>query len=173
MKLPNADELLVERDKIVSCLLNTAHRYSASKAQFFSEFGFRLQECERLAEALREHSRTHEVAQTFETGFGPRYTIEGELPTPIGARVKLELIGQPICNRRRGGLRKYVWGRCRCRRSREVQDCFRAFIWIARDAGFSAAGRGLGDIVSTDRLRWHFFAQNSLLADCRQLPSLP
>lgn len=43
-KLPNPDKLVVEREKIVDYLLNPAHRYGASKARFFADFGFRLEE---------------------------------------------------------------------------------------------------------------------------------
>ena len=34
MKLPNADQAVVEREKIVGYLLNAAHRYGASKDDF-------------------------------------------------------------------------------------------------------------------------------------------
>lgn len=81
MKLPSPDKLVVEREKIEDYLLNPAHRFGASKARFFAGFGFRLEEWERLAEALREHGRTHEVAKMRETGFGPRYAVEGNLNT--------------------------------------------------------------------------------------------
>lgn len=94
MNLPNPDKLLVEREKIADYLLNPAHRYGASKARFFTEFGFRIEEWERLAEALREHGRTHEVARTRETGFGPRYAVEGELNTPGGRRPRVRSVWQ-------------------------------------------------------------------------------
>ena len=82
MKLPNADKLVVEREKIADCLLNPAHCFGASKAQFFTHFGFRLAAWEQLALALREHGRKYEVTKTRETGFGPRYEVEGRLPCP-------------------------------------------------------------------------------------------
>jgi hypothetical protein len=63
MKLPNPDRLVIEREKIADYLLNPAHRYGASKARFFSEFGFQVERWEILADALREHGRKHEVAQ--------------------------------------------------------------------------------------------------------------
>jgi hypothetical protein len=94
MKLPNPDKLLVEREKIADYLLNPAHRYGASKARFFAEFGFRIEEWERLAEALREHGRTHDVVRTRETGFGPRYVVEGELNTPSGRRPRVRSVWQ-------------------------------------------------------------------------------
>jgi hypothetical protein len=94
MKLPNAKDALVERGKIADYLLNPAHRYGASKARFFNQFGFRLADWKILAEALREHGRTHEVANTHETGFGPRYVVEGELNTPIGRRPRVRTVWQ-------------------------------------------------------------------------------
>jgi hypothetical protein len=40
IKLPNADKAIVERDKILNYLMNIEHRIGASKAHFFSSFGF-------------------------------------------------------------------------------------------------------------------------------------
>ena len=40
MKLPKLDRLIIEREKIADYLLNPTHRYGASKACFFGEFGF-------------------------------------------------------------------------------------------------------------------------------------
>ena len=84
----------MEREKITEYLLNPAHRYGASKARFFTGFGFRAEAWEVLAEALREHGRVQEVACTQETGFGPRYTVEGELNTPGGRRPRVRTVWQ-------------------------------------------------------------------------------
>ena len=94
MKLPHPDELVVDREKVVDYLLSFTHRYGASKARFFSAFGFRAEEWERLASALREHGRTHEVARGRETGFGARYVVEGELITPSGRRPRVRTVWQ-------------------------------------------------------------------------------
>ena len=94
MKLPRSDKLVVEREKIVDYLLSFVHRYGASKARFFAEFGFRAEEWARLAEALREHGRTCELVREVETGFGPRYVVEGELTTPSGRRPRVRTIWQ-------------------------------------------------------------------------------
>lgn len=84
MRLPDADRALVEREKIIEYLLNPAHRYGASKARFFGAFGFRTEQWEILARALREHGRSHEVTKVRDTGFGPRYEVEGILRAPDG-----------------------------------------------------------------------------------------
>jgi hypothetical protein len=84
MKLPNALLAVVEREKVVYYLLNQAHRYGASKAEFFSKYGFLLEKWEVLAQALLQHGQKHDVINVMETGFGPRYLIEGQLPSPDG-----------------------------------------------------------------------------------------
>jgi hypothetical protein len=94
VNLPNPDRLIVEREKIVDYLLNPAHRYGASKARFFGEFGFRMEDWETLAQALREHGRQYEIAGTIETGFGPRYEIEGEIQVPDGRRPRIRTVWQ-------------------------------------------------------------------------------
>ncbi len=94
MKLPNADKAAVERAKIVDYLLNPEHRYGASKARFFSRFGFRVEQWEQLAEALRRHGQTHEVKRIQETGFGPRYQLEGELNAPDGRAPRVRSVWQ-------------------------------------------------------------------------------
>jgi len=108
MKLPNAHLALVEREKVTDYLLNPAHRYGASKARFFVGFGFRLEAWEALAVALREHGQKHDITKVKETGFGPRYEIDGELvapdwPSPFGKWTKGRL--------RRGSSRPILWTR--------------------------------------------------------------
>jgi len=94
MKLPNADKAVVEQGKIVDYLLNADHRYGASKAKFFARFGFHAEKWEHLAQALRRHGQSHEVKRARETGFGPRYEVEGELNTPDGRSPRVRSVWQ-------------------------------------------------------------------------------
>src|SRR5947207_1418095 len=94
MKLPQAEHAIVEREKIVDYLLNPTHRYGASKSRFFLEFGFRLDEWEKLADALREHGQAHAVARTKQTPFGPRYELDGEVITPDGRNPRIRSVWQ-------------------------------------------------------------------------------
>jgi len=94
MKLPAANKLVVEREKITDYLLNPAHRYGASKARFFMQFGFRIAAWELLAQALREHGQKHDVVKTRETGFGPRYEVEGGLSCPNGRHPHMRSVWQ-------------------------------------------------------------------------------
>lgn len=94
MKVPAPEQLLIEREKIVNYLLNPAHRYGASKARFFSAFGFRPEAWEVFQAALRDHGQRCEVTRVTETGFGPRYEVEGELTTPDGRRPRIFTVWQ-------------------------------------------------------------------------------
>ena len=94
MKLPNGELAVVEREKICDYLLNPAHRYGASKARFFAGFGFRTEAWEVLAAALRRHGLENEVTKVRETGFGPRYEVEGEIPAPDGRRPRVRTVWQ-------------------------------------------------------------------------------
>jgi len=94
VKLPNAESAVVEQEKVCGYLLNTRHRYGAAKAKFFTEFGFTLESWEVLAEALREHARLHDVSKEKETGFGPRYEVDGELAAADGRRPCVRTVWQ-------------------------------------------------------------------------------
>ena len=94
MKLPNAHLAIVEEEKILGYLLNSSHRYGASKARFFAGFGFRLGDWGVLARALREHGQRCEVSTERATGFGPRYELDGPLNTPDGRTPRVRTVWQ-------------------------------------------------------------------------------
>jgi hypothetical protein len=94
MKLPNADLAIIEEAKVIDYLLNQKHRFGASKARFFAQFGFRPEKWEELAAALHKHGRQNEVTKVRETGFGPRYEVEGELTTPDGRHSRVRTVWQ-------------------------------------------------------------------------------
>jgi hypothetical protein len=50
-EIPNALSAVVEREKVVDYLLDRAHRYGASKAEFFVKYGFRLDQWDALKAA--------------------------------------------------------------------------------------------------------------------------
>ena len=85
---------VVDQEKVCGYLLNAQHRYGASKAKFFADFGFTLESWEELADALREHGRQHEVSKEKATGFGPRYEVDGELAAPDGRRPRVRTVWQ-------------------------------------------------------------------------------
>jgi hypothetical protein len=94
MKLPRLNELIVERRKSRVIFLNLDRRYGATKAKFFIALGFSVEAWTILAHALREHGRAHDVVASRETGYGPRYVVEGELATPSDIQVLVPSVWQ-------------------------------------------------------------------------------
>jgi hypothetical protein len=93
-EIAEREQLIVERDKVLDYLLNPLHRYRAAKERFFRALGFKVDTWQIFAEALREHGRTHDIVRAHETGFGPRYIVEGELNTPVGRCPRVRTIWQ-------------------------------------------------------------------------------
>jgi hypothetical protein len=101
MKLPNADQAIIDREKITEYLLNTAHRSGASKARFFTEFGFELAAWEVLAKALIEHAQRHEVRKVTETCSVSGSKLAGSYMHPTGVRQWYVQFGNWIIERLR------------------------------------------------------------------------
>lgn len=94
MNLPNAENARVDEEKITNYLLNAAHRFGGPKAAFFVEFGFKKEEWTTLAEALRTHAQKHPVDSSIDSGFGPRFTVEGALECPDGRKPQVRTVWQ-------------------------------------------------------------------------------
>src|SRR5207245_4506916 len=94
MKLPNAHLAVVDEEKIADYLLNPTHRYGASKARFFSAFSFTRQRWQLLAAALKKHGQQYDVSRVKQTGFGPRFEIEGEMEAADGRRPRIRSVWQ-------------------------------------------------------------------------------
>src|SRR4051812_381554 len=94
MKLPNRNDLIIEEEKIIGYLLNLNHAYGATRARFFVALGFNVESWSVFADALREHGRAHEIIASRETGYGPRYVVEGLLEIPSGAQAFVRSVWQ-------------------------------------------------------------------------------
>jgi hypothetical protein len=67
VKLRHAHLAVVERDKIVDYLLNSAHPDNGGKAQFFESLGFSVGVPELLIDALRAVALTGSVVESVES----------------------------------------------------------------------------------------------------------
>src|SRR5215510_527274 len=84
MKIPNADAAFVAEEKIRDYLLNAAHPDNGGKAAFFMALGFGAEDWPAGAASLREIAGNTEVAETFESIHGRKYTLIGRLQSPSG-----------------------------------------------------------------------------------------
>jgi hypothetical protein len=84
MKLPNFERAVVSQEKVIDYLLSDTHHDGRHKAVFLKRFGFRVEEWEGLALALREHAAEHDITGVEVSRYGQRYVIEGSLRSPDG-----------------------------------------------------------------------------------------
>ena len=92
MRLPNADQAQVDREKITEYLLSDTHPDGSGKARFFKKFGFRTEVWEILAASLRKHGSSHSVVKIVESAYGMRYTVEGEIEAPDGRNPRVRTV---------------------------------------------------------------------------------
>jgi len=84
MKLPDAHVAVVSRAKVADYLLNAKHPDNGGKAEFFERHGFRRNEWETLAAALKHLAVNGDVTFTGKSLHGKKYVIVGPLPSPGG-----------------------------------------------------------------------------------------
>jgi len=92
MNLPNADQAVVERAKIVDYLLNPAHPDNGGKTRFFTKLGFRRGEWEGLASALRALASEAEVVHHSNSPHGEKYVMIGRIVSPGGKSPRVKTI---------------------------------------------------------------------------------
>lgn len=84
MRLPNADNVLVQVAKARDYLLAPDHPEGGDKSGFFVRFNFYRERWEVLADALQVHGVSNEVTNVIETSHGMKFVVEGILETPDG-----------------------------------------------------------------------------------------
>ena len=92
MKLPDADQIKIERGKIVDYLLNAAHPDNGGKAKFFERLGFRQNRWEALAKALKASAMEPETTRIEESPHGRKYVIVGRLESLEGKFYRVQTI---------------------------------------------------------------------------------
>jgi len=83
-ELPGSAFAHVEEVKVVDYLLNPQHVDGASKARFFSSFGFTATDWPILAKALVSQGQNNSVTKITPTAWGHRYQVDCQCPTPDG-----------------------------------------------------------------------------------------
>lgn len=84
MKLPGADKLIVEREKIVHYLLNASHPDNSGKAEFFLDLGFKRSHWQQMASAFRNAAGNHSISKTMASPHGTKYIVECRVEAPSG-----------------------------------------------------------------------------------------
>ena len=83
-KLPNAERAQVETRKVTDYLLSTDHPDGKSKAKYFIEHGFVINQPDSLARSLIKHGQTQPVIKESVSEFGKKFILECQCETPNG-----------------------------------------------------------------------------------------
>ena len=95
--LPDADRARVDRAKVVDYLLSRNHPDGRSKAEFFTRFGFKAEDWQVLADALKAVGVSNPATGVVQSSHGTRYTVDGRMQSPDGRtpRVRTILFVEP------------------------------------------------------------------------------
>lgn len=80
MELPFIKSLRVDQSKITGYLLSESA--GRGKAMFFLRLGFRPENWETLAVALKAQARNNPVVSIVDSVHGKRYSVDGSIETP-------------------------------------------------------------------------------------------
>jgi hypothetical protein len=80
MKLPFPESLRVDHSKVPGYLLNETS--GRGKATFFLRLGFRADNWENLADAIKAQARENVVTSVVDSPYGKRYSVDGTIETP-------------------------------------------------------------------------------------------
>jgi len=83
-KLPNYSKANIPEAKITKYLLCLEHKYGGSKAKFFINAGFKVDDWKVFEAALLQHPADHEIVKIERTPFGKNYVIECSIHAPNG-----------------------------------------------------------------------------------------
>ena len=77
MKLPNAEQVIIDRRKIADYCLSVAHEDGQHKARLFATvLGLTTKDADRLIDALRQAAVSHDVTVGKCDSYGQRYIID-------------------------------------------------------------------------------------------------
>jgi hypothetical protein len=94
MKIPNAENAEIAPAKLKDYILNPDHKRGGSKARLLLSFGYRADDCPRLADDLRRFHLSVAVNSERDTDYGRRYEIIAPLATPDGRSLMIHSVWQ-------------------------------------------------------------------------------
>ena len=88
-RLPNAEEAVIDAEKLRSYVLSSAHPVGRFKAAFFRKLGYSADNWEAFARGLREVILSQDITRVENTRYGQKFIIGGPLPAPTGETVQI------------------------------------------------------------------------------------
>jgi hypothetical protein len=94
VRIPNADNAIIEPTKIANYLLNVDHPDGGSKARLLESLGYTSASWQQLEADLRSMHLTEDYIATRNTVWGVRYEIVAPLTGPSGDTVMFRSVWQ-------------------------------------------------------------------------------
>lgn len=94
MTLPNSERAFIAPEKLKTYLLNTEHKRGGTKARLLAQFGYSVDNWEKLESAIRQYHCKAEVTLVRQTMYGTRYEIRAPIQTPTGRILAVRTIWQ-------------------------------------------------------------------------------
>ena len=92
MKLPNASQAIISKEKLIDYVLSETHSTGRFKAKFFRVLGFNKTNVSLFEKALHTIVTHEEVKDISTTMYGTKYVIDGKIKTPSGKIVTIRTI---------------------------------------------------------------------------------
>ena len=89
MKLPRAEDAIVDIEKIRDYLLSTERPIGRFKAAFFWTLGYSHEQWEQLESDIRGFHTSEDVSEVVESRYGKKYIIRANLKGPNGEEAAL------------------------------------------------------------------------------------
>ncbi len=92
MRLPNAEQAEVPKEKVIHYLLSLTHPLGRLKARFFLKLGFHPEHPEALVFALQQLAREYNVVKREQTPYGEKFVVDGWLKSPAGHQARVPTV---------------------------------------------------------------------------------
>ena len=94
MRIPNAENAIIEGSKVVEYLLKLDHPRGGGKAKLLISIGYDPKNWQQLADDLRQQHLNAEVVEDHDSPWGNRYDIVAPLCGPQGDTIMFRSIWQ-------------------------------------------------------------------------------
>ena len=85
-------KIVIENKKVIDYLLNVAHPDGSGKARLFIRYGFHPRNPGDFIKSVIAHAHLSEIVAQFETPFGRKIILQGNLETPSKRKLMIKSI---------------------------------------------------------------------------------
>lgn len=92
MKLPNAKNIVITKEKLVDYILSETHPTGKFKAKIFRKIGFDESKVKAFEKELKKIVIAKEITEKVESEYGIKYIIDGQIKGLKGKAIRVRTI---------------------------------------------------------------------------------